>query len=79
VRAAPRKRSSIEFLIFNHFGPKARLFEDSIFSKLMPRISFATVAACIIFKDVLFPEELANEQEIHAAICDHIMSAASVL
>lgn len=47
-------------------------------SKLMPRISFATVAACIIFKDVLFPKELASEQDLHAAICDYIMCAASV-
>jgi AcrR family transcriptional regulator len=48
-----------------------------VLSKLMPRISFATVTACIIFKDVLFPKGLASEQEIHAAICDYIMYAAS--
>jgi AcrR family transcriptional regulator len=41
--------------------------------KLMPRVSFATVAACVIFKDVFFPKGLASEEEVHAAICDYVM------
>lgn len=41
--------------------------------KLMPRVSFATVAACVIFKDVFFPKGLTSQQELHAAICDYVM------
>ena len=41
--------------------------------KLLARVSFASILACVIFKDWLFPEELASEDEITAAISDFIM------
>ena len=41
--------------------------------RLMTRVSFATILACIIFKDWLFPEGLASEDEISAAISDFVM------
>jgi AcrR family transcriptional regulator len=47
--------------------------EPGMDHKLMPRVSFASVAACVIFKDVFFPRKLASEQEVHAAICDYVM------
>ena len=36
--------------------------------KLMVRVSFAAVLACIIFKDWMFPRGLANEAQIREAI-----------
>jgi AcrR family transcriptional regulator len=41
--------------------------------KLMGRFSFATIMACVIFKDLLFPEGLATEAEISAGMADFIM------
>jgi AcrR family transcriptional regulator len=41
--------------------------------KLLTRVSFASILACVIFKDWLFPEESASEDEISAAISDFIM------
>jgi AcrR family transcriptional regulator len=41
--------------------------------KLLARVSFVSILACVIFKDWLFPEELASEEEITAAISDFIM------
>ena len=41
--------------------------------KLMTRVSFATLLACVIFKDWLFPAGLASEAEISAAIGDFVM------
>jgi AcrR family transcriptional regulator len=41
--------------------------------KLMGRFSFATILACVIFKDLLFPAGLATEDEISAAMTDFIM------
>ena len=41
--------------------------------KLMGRFSFATIMACVIFKDLLFPEGLATEAEISAGMTDFIM------
>jgi AcrR family transcriptional regulator len=44
-----------------------------IHPKLMSRVSFATILACVVFKDWLFPEGLASEGEISAAISDFIL------
>ena len=41
--------------------------------KLLGRFSFATIMACVIFKDLLFPEGLATEDEISAGMTDFIM------
>ncbi len=47
--------------------------EPRIDPKLLARVSFATILSCVIFKDWLFPRELANEAEIGAAISDFVM------
>jgi AcrR family transcriptional regulator len=41
--------------------------------KLMVRVSFAAVLACVMFKDWIFPRGLAGEDEISAAIQDFVM------
>ncbi|MDB5972226.1 MAG: transcriptional regulator [Hydrocarboniphaga sp.] len=41
--------------------------------RLMARVSFATILACILFKDWLFPKGLATQDEISAAISDFVM------
>jgi AcrR family transcriptional regulator len=41
--------------------------------KLLGRFSFATIMACVIFKDLLFPEGLATEDEISTGMTDFIM------
>ena len=47
--------------------------KPKIHPKLVSRVSFATILACVIFKDWLFPEGLASEAEISAAISDFIL------
>lgn len=55
-----------------------RLSENpKIHPKLMTRVSFATILACILFKDWLFPEGLASEGEISTAISDFVMDGLS--
>ena len=41
--------------------------------KLMVRVSFAAVLACILFKEWIFPSGLASDEEISAAIKDFVM------
>ena len=41
--------------------------------RLMTRVSFAAILACIIFKDWLFPDGLAGEDEISDAISGFVM------
>jgi len=41
--------------------------------KLMVRVSFAAVLACVMFKDWIFPQGLAGKEEISAAIQDFVM------
>ena len=41
--------------------------------KLMARVSFAAILACALFKDWLFPDKLADKDEIRAAVTDFIM------
>lgn len=40
--------------------------------KLMVRVSFAAVLACVMFKDWIFPPGLADEEQIRAAINDFV-------
>jgi AcrR family transcriptional regulator len=47
--------------------------KPKIHPKLVSRVSFATIFACVIFRDWLFPEGLASEREISAAISDFIL------
>jgi len=47
--------------------------KPKIHPKLMTRVSFATILACIIFKDWLFPKGLAGPEEISTAISDFVM------
>lgn len=41
--------------------------------KLMVRVSFAAVLACILFKDWIFPPGMASEEQISAAVEDFVM------
>ena len=41
--------------------------------KLMVRVSFAAVLACILFKEWIFPPGMASPEEISAAIKDFVM------
>ncbi len=54
-------------------GMSRRPGKTQVNHKLMSRASFATVAACVIFKNVFFPKGLGSEKEVHAAICDYVM------
>jgi AcrR family transcriptional regulator len=45
--------------------------------KLMARISFATIAACVVFKDLLFPKGIASDAEINTAISDYVMEGVN--
>lgn len=55
-----------------------RLVEPAkIHPRLIARVSFATILACIIFRDLLFPKGLATRDEIRAAISDFLMDGLS--
>jgi AcrR family transcriptional regulator len=41
--------------------------------KLMVRVSFAAVLACILFKEWIFPPGMASDEQISAAIKDFVM------
>lgn len=41
--------------------------------KLMVRVSFAAVLACIMFRDWIFPSGLANDEQIRNAINDFVL------
>lgn len=45
--------------------------------RLMARVSFASILACTIFKDWLFPRELASDAQITDAIRDFVMEGLS--
>jgi hypothetical protein len=45
--------------------------------KLMTRVSFGTLLACVIFRDWLFPEGIATEEQISAAISDFVMDGVN--
>jgi AcrR family transcriptional regulator len=51
-----------------------RLADDpKIQPELLTRVSFATVLACVLFKDWLFPKALASPLEISSAISDFVL------
>lgn len=54
-------------------GGKAR-----VAPRLMVRVSFAAVLACILFKEWLFPAGMATEEEISAAIVDFVIDGIAV-
>ncbi len=41
--------------------------------RLMVRVSFAAVLACVLFKDWMFPRELASDDAINDAIIDFVL------
>lgn len=45
--------------------------------KLLARISFATLLSCVLFRDWLFPDGIATDDEIRNAVIDFIMEAAN--
>lgn len=45
--------------------------------KLMVRVSFVAVLACIMFKDWIFPAGMASDKEIEAAINDFVLEGIS--
>jgi AcrR family transcriptional regulator len=45
--------------------------------KLMVRVSFAAVLACVLFKDWLFPRGIASDEEISAAIREFVMDGVN--
>ena len=47
--------------------------KPKIHPRLLARVSFATVLACVIFREWLFPAKLASEREIAAAISDFLL------
>lgn len=51
--------------------------DPAVDPKLMVRVSFAAVLACILFKDWLFPAGLATEDSISAAIIDFVIDGIS--
>ncbi|MFT3928793.1 MAG: TetR/AcrR family transcriptional regulator [Spongiibacteraceae bacterium] len=46
--------------------------------KLLVRVSFAAVLGCVLFKDWIFPEGLANDKDIRSAIIDFVIDGISV-
>lgn len=46
--------------------------------RLISRISFAAILGCILFDDWLFPQGVAEDDEIHDALCDFIMEGINV-
>jgi len=46
--------------------------------RLLSRVSFAAVLACVVFKDWLFPEGLATDGEITAAITDFVNDGTNI-
>ena len=47
--------------------------EPAVDPKLMVRVSFAAVLGSVLFKDWLFPEGLATDDQISAAIIDFVL------
>lgn len=45
--------------------------------KLLVRVSFAAVLGCVLFKDWIFPEGLAGDDEIGSAIIDFVIDGIS--
>lgn len=45
--------------------------------RLMVRVSFAAVLACVAFKDWMFPKGMASDEDISAAIIDFVIDGIS--
>lgn len=52
--------------------------KPKVHPKLLTRVSFATILACVMFRDWLFPGELATEEEISDAISAFILDGLNV-
>lgn len=48
--------------------------KGKISPKLMVRVSFATVLACVLFKDWMFPGELASAEDVGSAISAFVIA-----
>ncbi len=46
--------------------------------KLLVRVSFAAVLGCVLFKDWIFPEGLAGDEEIKSAVIDFVIDGISI-
>jgi AcrR family transcriptional regulator len=46
-------------------------------SRLISRVSFATILTCVVFKDWLFPKGLASDEEVSAAISNFILEGVA--
>lgn len=46
--------------------------------KLIARISFALLLACVLFRDWLFPKSLATDKKIRAAVIDFVYKGADM-
>jgi AcrR family transcriptional regulator len=51
--------------------------KPKIHPRLVSRVSFATILTCVVFKDWLFPEGLASDEEVSAAVSDFILEGIS--
>lgn len=47
-------------------------------ARLISRISFASILGCVLFDDWLIPDGVADDEEVHEALCDFIMEGLSV-
>jgi AcrR family transcriptional regulator len=52
--------------------------KPKVHPKLLVRVSFAAILACVMFRDWLFPGELASEDEISDAISAFVMDGLNV-
>jgi len=52
--------------------------KPKVHPRLLSRVSFAAVLACVVFKDWLFPEGLATDGEITAAITDFVNDGTNI-
>lgn len=47
-------------------------------AKLIARISFASLLACVLFRDWLFPKNIAPEHKIRSAVIDFVLKGADL-
>jgi AcrR family transcriptional regulator len=55
-----------------------KLKKPKVPPRLLSRVSFAAVLACVVFKDWLFPKRLATDAEITAAITDFVNDGINI-
>jgi hypothetical protein len=56
---------------------KASKGKAKVDPRLMVRVSFAAVLACVMFKDWIFPPDLATDEQISAAINAFVLEGIS--